>query len=155
MNKIFIKPKSNFPYMDTNIPFEKSLADIKVLLRKFKCDEILTHEAGDLIKIAFKKEGIPYIIDFPLIYVEGKKTPARLEMGISGRVVYNRLKSNLLDVEIGSLSFMQAMLRSIALPSPQGLVTMGEVVEAQKDGIIKGQISFDPGKIKLLTKGDG
>lgn len=152
MIKIYIKPKADFPYLDTDVLFEKSLADIKNLLRKFKCDEILTHEAGDLIKIAFKKEGIPYIIDFPLIYIEGKKTPARLEMGISGRVVYNRLKSNLLEVEIGSLSFMQAMLRSVALLSPQGLVTLGDVVEAQKDSIIKGQISFDPGKIKLLTQ---
>jgi len=153
MIKIYIKPKIDFPYRNTDVPFEKSLADIKNLLRKFKCDEILTHEAGDLIKIAFKKEGIPYMIDFPLIYLEGKKTPARLEMGISGRIVYNRLKANLLEVEIGSLSFMQAMLRSVALPSAQGLVTMGEVVEAQKDSIIKGQISFDPGKVKLLTQG--
>jgi hypothetical protein len=73
-------------------------------------------------------------------------------MHVSGRVVYNRLKVILLDVEIGSLSFMQAMLRTVALPTPQGLISLGEVVEAQKDRVITGQIDFDPKKVKQLTE---
>lgn len=152
MNKIYIKLNSGFPYQRTDVPFQQSVEDIKALLRKFKCDEILSHEAGDKITIAFKKEGVPYIMEFPEIYEERKNQPVRLRMDISARVVYNRIKTTLVDVEIGVLSFMQAMLRMIALPSPQGITTLGEVVEAQKNNIIRGQIEFDPTKVKALTE---
>ena len=152
MKKIYIKPRSGFPYQGTDVPFQQSVEDIKALLRKFKCDEILSHEVGDKITIAFKKEGVPYIMEFPEIYEERKNQPARLRMDISARVVYNRVKTALVDVEIDVLSFMQAMLRMVALQSPQGLVTLGEVVEAQKDNIVRGQIEFDPQKIKMIME---
>lgn len=152
MNKIYIKPKAGFPYQGTDVPFERSVEDIKVLLRKFKCEEILSHEAGDKITIAFKKERVPYIIEFPEIYEERKNQPTVLRMDISARIVYNQVKALLVDVEIGALSFMQAMLRMVALPSPHGITTLGEVVEAQKDNIIRGQIEFDPTKVKALTE---
>lgn len=152
MQKIYIKPNSGFPYQGTDVPFEQSVEDIKALLRKFKCEEILSHEAGDKITIAFKKEGVPYIIEFPEIYEERKHQPTRLRMDISARIVYNQVKALLVDVEIGALSFMQAMLRMVALSSPQGITTLGEVVEAQKDSIVRGQIEFDPMKVKALME---
>ena len=151
MKKIFLKPDAPLPYTKTQIPFDRSILDIKALLKKFGADEIIVYENGqEENKIAFRKGGVPYIIDFPVIYIEGPKTPARLSMDISGRVVYNRIKTILLDVELGTLSFMQAMLRNVALPSPQGMIPLGDIIEAQQDKIIKGQVEFDPSKIKLL-----
>ena len=155
MKKIFLKPDAAFPYTKTRVPLEESMSGIKALLKKFGADEIIVYENGEEVKIAFRKGGVPYIIDFPLIYIEGPKTPARLSMDISGRIVYNRIKTILLDVELGTLSFMQAMLRNVALPSPQGLVPLGDVIEAQSDKIIKGQVEFDPSKIKLLEGKNG
>jgi len=152
MKKIFLKPDAPLPYTKTHIPFEKSISDIKSLLKKFGADEVMVYENGEEVKIAFRKGGIPYIIDFPIIYIEGPKTKARLSMDISGRIVYNRIKTILLDVELGTLSFMQAMLRNVALPSPQGLIPLGDVIEAQQDKIIKGGlVEFDPSKIRLLN----
>ncbi len=155
MKKIFLKPDAPLPYTKTVIPFDRSILDVKALLKKFGADEIMVYENNLEVKIAFRKGGVPYIIDFPLIYIEGPKTPARLSMEISGRIVYNRIKTILLDVELGTLSFMQAMLRNVALPSAQGLVPLGDIIEAQADKIIKGQVEFDPSKIKLLEKNNG
>lgn len=154
MKRIFLKPDAPLPYTKTQIPFDRSILDIKALLKKFGADEIIVYENGkEEVKIAFRKGGVPYIIEIPVIYIEGPKTPARLSMDISGRIVYNRIKTILLDVELGTLSFMQAMLRNVALPSPQGLIPLGDIVEAQQDKIIKGQVEFDPSKIKLLEEG--
>lgn len=150
--EIRIKPGSKFPYQTTDVPFAQSQEEIKDLLRKFKCEEILSYEGNTDIKLAFKKEGVPYLIEFPLIYEEGRKTQSRLRMDISGRVILNRIKTQLIDVEIGSLSFMQAMLRMVALPAPQGVVTLGDLVEAQVEQIKRGQIELDPTKIRMLTE---
>ena len=150
--KIYIRPGSSFPYQTTHISLAQTMEQIKALLRKFNCEEILSYEAGATQKIAFKNQGIPYIIDFPEIYEAGKNTPDRLRMDISARIVLNQIKTLLVDVEIGALSFMQAMLRMVALPAPQGVTTLGEVVELQRDNIIRGQIEFDPTKAKALTE---
>lgn len=152
--KKIINLESKFPYLDTDVPFEKSVNDIKALLRKFKCDEILDYESGDNKRIAFKKSGVPYIIDFPVIYVEGKKTPMRPAPQIAGRIVFNKIKAALADITLEeSDEFMQAMLRFVGIQSPQGLIALGDLIEVQKDRIIKGQIEFDPQKIKLITEG--
>lgn len=152
MKTITLEPGSGFAYQETGLSIDRSLSDIKDLLKKFKCEETLVYESGINIKLAFKKSGIPYVIDFPLVYIEGKKTPRRLAMEVSGRIIFNKIKAVLIDVALNDESeFMQAMLRYIGLPSPQGMLTLGELVEAQKDRIIKGQIEFDPQKIKLLA----
>lgn len=149
-----INLESKFPYLTTDVPLEQSKNDIKALLRKFKCEEILDYESGENVRIAFKKQGIPYIIDFPVIYVEGKKTKMRPAPQIAGRIVYNKIKAVLADLTLEeSDEFMQAMLRFIGIPTPQGMISLGELVEMQKDKIIKGQIEFDPQKIKLITEG--
>ncbi len=154
MKKIYLKSNSRFPYIDTDVALEKSIDDIKKLLKKFQCEEILQYESGETMRLIFKKGGVPYIIDFPVIYIEGKGTAPRLAMQVSGRIVFNEIKATLVNVEMGALDFMQAMLRHIALPAPQGITSLGELVESQKDKIIKGQlIELDPTKIKLLPEG--
>lgn len=44
------------------------------------------------------------------------------------------------------------MLRAVMLVTPQGVITLGELVEAQKDNIVRGQIEFDPTKVKMLEE---
>ncbi|KAB2942419.1 MAG: hypothetical protein MPEBLZ_04353 [Candidatus Methanoperedens nitroreducens] len=149
MKEIHLKLDSGFPYMDTDVSFEQSIEDIKKLLKKFKCDEILTYEKDKTVRMMFKKDGVPYVIDFPVIYIYGSRTQPRLAMEVSGRVIYNEIKSSLVIAEIKS--FMQAMLSYIAQPTPDGIISLGELVESQKDKIIKGQlIELDPSKIKRI-----
>lgn len=151
--EITLELGQKFPYIDTDIPFERSIEEILKLLNKFKCDEILTYRAGDEFKIAFKKGGWPYLIEFPFTYTQGKRRQRELNMRISGRIVYNRIKSVLVDATLDELEFMQAMFRYVALPTPSGLVLLTDIVAAQKDKVIKGQVELDPEKIKMLPGG--
>ncbi len=152
VKKITLELGSKFPYIDTDVAFERSTEEIIKLLKKFKCEEILTYQNGDEFKIAFRKGGWPYLIEFPLTYVKGKQRqrPPELNMRISGRIVFNRIKSVLVDVTLDEAEFMQAMFRYVALPIQGGLVLLTDVVAAQKDKIIKGQIELDPAKLKML-----
>lgn len=150
LKKMTLELGSKFPYIDTDVAFERSVDEIIKLLKKFKCDEILTFQKGDEFKIAFRKGGWPYLIEFPLMYIKRKHQPPELNMRISGRIVYNRVKSVLVDAAIDEVEFMQAMFRYVALPTPTGLVLLADVVAAQKDKIIKGQIELDPEKLKLM-----
>lgn len=150
LKKITLEIGSKFPYIDTDVAFERSVEEIIKLLKKFKCDEILTYQNGDEFKIAFRKGGWPYLIEFPLTYVKGKQRPPELNMRISGRIVFNRIKSVLVDATLDEAEFMQAMFRYVALPIQGGLVLLTDVVAAQKDKIIKGQIELDPAKLKML-----
>lgn len=150
LKKMNLDSGSKFPYIDTDVPFEKSVDEIIKLLKKFSCDEILTFQKGDEFKIAFRKGDWPYLIEFPLTYIKRKQKPAELAMRISGRIVFNRIKSVLVDSALDELEFMQAMFRYVAIPAPEGLVLLADVVAAQKDRIIKGQIELDPEKLKLM-----
>lgn len=155
--EIHIKPSSGFPYLGTDVPFEQSIEDIKKLLRKFGCQEILTYEQEKSTTLMFKdKSKIPYKLEFPTIYIDSRGHEPRLAMDVSGRVIYNEIKAMLVNVEIGFLDFMQAMLRYVALPAPQGrgIVTLGEVVESQRETISRGgMVELNPEKLKLLEVG--
>ncbi len=153
IKKITLELGSKFPYIDTDVPFEKSVDEIIKLLKKFKCDEILTYQNGEEFKIAFRKAGWPYLIEFPLTYVEGKQKRAELNMRISGRIVFNRIKSVLVDYAVDEDEFMRAMLRYVAIPTAGGLTLLADVVAVQKDRLIKGQIELDPEKIIKFLPG--
>lgn len=102
--------------------FEKSLDEIKTLLRKFSCGQLNLHEdyRGDepLFTLRFEHRGQLYLIEMPVTYLQ-KATGNALEMRISGRVVYHYLKSLLLAVELDYKSFAQAMRSYAALPDPE------------------------------------
>lgn len=149
MKKLTLDLGSKFPYIDTDVPFEKSMDEIIKILKKFKCDEILTYQNGEEFKIACRKGGWHYLIEFPLTYVRGRQKPAELNMRVSGRIVYNRVKSALVDATMDDAEFREAMFRYLAIPTPNGMVLLADVVAAQKDMIIKGQIELDPEKLKL------
>lgn len=149
MKKLTLERGSKFPYIDTDVPFEKSVDEIIKLLKKFKCDEILTYQNGDEFKIACRKGGWPYLIEFPLTYVRGRQKPAELNMRVSGRIVYNRVKSTLVDATMDDAEFREAMFRYLAIPTPNGMVLLSDVVDAQKDKLLKGELELDPEKMKL------
>lgn len=153
LKKLTLELGSKFPYIDTDVPFERSVDEVIKLLKKFKCDEILTYQNGEEFKIAFRKGGWPYLIEFPLTYIKGKQKPAVLNMQVSGRIVYNKVKSALVDAIMDEGEFREAMFRYVAIPTPGGLVLLADVVAAQKDRLLKGQIELDPEKMIRLLPG--
>lgn len=134
-----VTPK--FPYAMTGVPFQKSIGDIKILLQKFNCETIVDFEKtsrdGVRHTIGFEKDGLRYLIEFPITYVE-HSTARTLNMDVSGRIVYNRVKALLVDAELNLLSFHEAMLPYLALPTPKGPMSVMEVIHDQIEGIKKG-----------------
>ena len=134
------------PYAGTDTPFLRSVAEIKAMLQKFKCETIIDYQKqgtdpkyGDLAfnTIGFEKDGLKYLIEFPITFVENSKGK-HLNMDISGRIVYNRIKALLVDAEIEYLTFHEAMLPYLALQTPHGPMSVMEVVQSQLSEIKKG-----------------
>jgi len=151
---------SKFHYADTDVPLDKSLEKVKVLLRKHGCDDILVRErvredGATEITLMFKQGGVPYMIEFPVTYIEKlemvnrfQKKVKRLKMEIAGRIVFHNVKALLVDVDLGMLDFTQAMMRHIALPGPSGMTTLEDKVMESLDQVRQGR--FD---LKLLPGG--
>lgn len=139
--------KTGSPYAQTTVPFDKSLSQIKALLTKHGCNKIAIQEdrAGDYprITLLFMKDELPYIIEFPVTYILKAKTGRELKMEISGRIIHDRLKSLLIEVDINMSNFAQAMMRFIALPSADGrFVALESRVIEQADRIQRGQFDL-------------
>jgi hypothetical protein len=132
-----------FPYADTNTGFNQSVGQIKDLLSRFDCDRVIDYSdrrKGDpmpMHTIGFEKDGLRYLIEFPITYVENSKEK-RLDMNVSGRIVYNRVKALLVDAEIEYLTFHEAMLPYLALPTPNGTMSVMEAVQSQIENIRNG-----------------
>ena len=129
----------SLPYTDTEMSIEESIAKIKVLLKRFGCQTIIDYQKEGIDPkhgvlsyntIGFEKDGLKYMIEFPITFVE-HSLGKRLNMGISGRIVYNRIKALLVDAEIEYLTFHEAMLPYLALPTPHGTMSVMEVVQSQ------------------------
>jgi hypothetical protein len=142
---------AGLPYAKTETPFDRSVADIKALLRKFECDKIADFSETvkdpkmgriELVTIGFEKDGMKYLIEFPITFVEhsGGK---HLNMDVSGRIIYNRIKAQLTDLEIGYLTFHEAMFANLAIPSAEGgAKTIMDVVQDQLPSIRQGSFSL-------------
>jgi hypothetical protein len=140
------------------VSLESSISDIKELLRKYGCERVITDDSDLVITnktyrvytIAFQQKGIRYIVQFPVTtIVKGREKKEIIDMKISGRIVYNKIKSLLVDVEIGYLSFSQAMIQFVAIPTPNGdVVSMAEYVESN-------QIQLQSGINNFFQIGDG
>jgi hypothetical protein len=123
--------KEHFPYSRTEAAFEKSEKAIEALLQKFGCSRIATSQdfRGNipLRTLLFEKDGVAYVIPFPVTYYPKDK----LNMNISGRIVLNKVKALLVDVEIGMLSFLQAMSPYLAIEG----APLYEYVEEKKEAL--------------------
>ena len=110
---VTIKPGAN--YTGTTVPFERSLQKIQEMLERFGCSRIMVSKdmRGQVptITLAFEKAGLPYIIEFPVIYEKRKNTPDKLRMEVSGRVIHDRIKALLIEVQLNILDFSQGMMR--------------------------------------------
>lgn len=115
-------------YVETDIPFSRSISQIKEMLDRYGCDKILefTNKSGEIVQnsLAFEFRGAKFLIEFPITYLQGTKgNPPKLDMNISGRIIYNKIKALLVDVEIEYLDFSQAMVPFMLLPTPSGRPT--------------------------------
>lgn len=115
--------KRGFPYTSTTVPFQKSVGQIMGMLGKYGCTRIGvvtdTIEDFQTTTMVFERAGAAYLIEFPVTYFENSKG-RRLNMNISGRIIHDRIKALLVDVEIGYLDFSQAMMAYRAIPGPDG-----------------------------------
>ncbi len=147
---VVLKPGMN--YVSTKVSFENSKNQIKQMLKKFGCDKIADFEdtSTGLSKIIFEKDNVPFIVEFPITYVErGRKYSKTkdLDMRISGRIIHDRIKSLLIAIEINYLNFTQAMMPFIALQSVDGMKPMETIVLEQHDALANGKFEFDPTKL--------
>jgi hypothetical protein len=130
------------PYASTTVGFNRSVGEIKDLLKRFKCTTIADFQQRGpdnltLNTLGFEKDGLRYLIEFPIVYVENSQGK-RLNMDVSGRIVFNRVKALLVDAEIEYLSFHEAMLPYLALPTPHGTMSVMEAVQSNIENIKAG-----------------
>lgn len=145
-----VKPGS--PYYDTDVSFDRSLMQIQAMLEKHKCSRIALQKdmRGDIptTTLLFEKNGLPFIIEFPVIYTEkstgNQHSPKvkKLKQEISGRVIHDRIKALLIDVEIGVQDFEQALLQFLLVRGKDGRPQMlQDFVLERKDQLAQG--TFD------------
>jgi hypothetical protein len=117
-----ISPGAN--YTGTTVNFDRSVLQIQAMLEKHKCSRIAIQKdmRGDLptITLLFEKAGLPYIIEFPIIYESRKHTVDKLRMDVSGRIIHDRIKAMLIEVELNVLDFSQGMMAFLAIPDKTG-----------------------------------
>jgi hypothetical protein len=139
MSHPIVKLKKGFPYQDSSVGFDQSVKALEALLQKFGCSRIaMTQDfRGNvpLTTLLFEKDGIAYVIPFPVTYYPKDK----LNMNISGRIVYYRVKALLVDAEIGILTFLQAMSPYLAIEG----APLYEYVEEKREAL-KAHISPFP-----------
>jgi hypothetical protein len=107
------KKERGAAYVETDTPFSRSIQQIKELLDRYGCEKILeySNKCGDVTEHSL-------VFEFPITYVQG--TPPKLNMNISGRIVFNKVKALLVDVDIEYLDFSQAMVPFLLLPTTSG-----------------------------------
>lgn len=152
MNKVIRLKHGSLPYThtkETTPSLDKSINEIKALLLKFKCERFQVGEdrRGEepLITLWFERLGQVYKLDFPVTYINEK-----LDMRVSGRIMYNHIKALLVAAEINYLDFSQVMMGYRALPDGKGgAVTIQDAYAVSGDALPAA--GFD---IRLLPKGD-
>lgn len=125
-----VEVQEGFPYWETERKFSDSLIDTRALLERFGCDRIVTDEQKVKIppkgedvtvyRLMFQVHNLPYVIEYPVTFRKFKRKPRKLDMRLSGRIIFNLVKSLLVNAQIDYLSFEQAMVMFTALPGPKG-----------------------------------
>ena len=124
MSHKIVKISSGAAYTGTTVNFDRSVMQIQAMLEKHKCSRIAIQKdmRGDLptVTLLFEKAGLPYIIEFPIIYESRKHTADKLRMDVSGRIIHDRIKALLIEVELNVLDFSQGMMAFLAIPDKTG-----------------------------------
>jgi len=154
-HKILKLKKDTLPYTherkaNPTPSLERSIEEIKKLLIKFKAGQFNINERheGDLVLItlAFERLGQVYMLEFPVTYLNDK-----LDMRVSGRIMYHHLKALLVAVETTYLDFSQALMGYRALPDPEDprkMITLQEAYEKHGDRLPAAGFN-----LQLLTSG--
>ena len=141
MTHRIVKIASGANYTGTTVNFDRSIMQIQTMLENHKCSRIAIQKdmRGDLptVTLLFEKAGLPYIIEFPIIYERRKRDADKLRMDVSGRIIHDRIKALLIEVELNILDFSQGMMAFLAIPDKTGRP------QALQDFVLenKGQIS--------------
>jgi hypothetical protein len=128
--------KSGSSYYSTDVAFDRSLLQIQAMLEKHKCSRIALQKdmRGDYptVTLLFEKTGLPFIIEFPITLTEKRKGESgrggnkfsplvkEINMQISGRVIHDRIKAQLIEVELGMQDFEQALLPYLLVRGKDG-----------------------------------
>jgi|SRR5271157_154875 len=116
------------PYLHEHVNFLNSMGQIRDLLRKYDCEQIVSAEKdvhdtkhGNFVvyTLAFIIKGKKFVVEFPVIFATSRKGNIP-RMDISGRLMFHKIKSILADVEIGYLSFSEAMMQFQIVTLPNG-----------------------------------
>ena len=122
-HKVAYLKSSRHIYKGTEVPLERTVNQIEKMLQEAGCSRIATQKdyRGEipLLTVAFEKDTLPFIIEFPVIYEKMQHKPDKLRMDISGRIIHDRIKALLIEVEIGVSPFSAAMMQFRALPDPK------------------------------------
>ncbi len=101
------------------VSLERTIAEIKTMLLQNGCTRIATQDdmrgKVPLHTVMFEKEGLPYMIEFPVLYERHQHGPDKLIMEVSGRIIRDRIKALLIEVEIGMSPFTAAMVQFLAI----------------------------------------
>ena len=148
------KNKSILPYLKTTVDFNKSFGEIQGLLMKFGCSDLITRQIPDVVPgttlkctkymIGFVQKGNHFLIEFPIIIATvGRNATKEIHMNPSGRLMLNKIKSLLVDVEMEILSFEQAMLPFQLIAGNDGKpITIQDFVDEHRTEIANGQSVF-------------
>lgn len=124
MSHKIVRIESGANYTGTTVNFDRSAMQIQMMLEKHKCSRIAIQKdmRGELptVTILFEKAGLPYIIEFPIIYEKRKRDADKLRMDVSGRIIHDRIKALLIEVELNVLDFSQGMMSFLAIPDKTG-----------------------------------
>lgn len=136
-HKVALVPQ-NGPYSSTRMPMDRSIEEIRKMLKEHNCQDITVREAvrqspagpEPLWTLGFYYNGEPYVLEFPVIYERRVKTPNVLRMEVSGRIVANRVKAMLIDVDLGVYKFEQTMIgfRALSDGTGHGVMALQEAI---------------------------
>jgi hypothetical protein len=114
----YLKPGRHV-YTRTEVSLDRSMTEIKKMLLQAGCTRLGMQDdlRGQipLYTLAFEKDGQPFMIEFPIIYERMRGRSDKLRMDISGRIIRDRIKVLLMEVEIGASPFTAAMAQFVAI----------------------------------------
>ncbi len=114
----YLKP-GRHTYTKTEVSLDRSMNEIKKMLLQAGCSRIGIQEdlrvKVPLHTLIFEKDGLPFMIEFPVIYERLRSGPDKLRMDLSGRIIRDRVKVLLMEVEIGASPFTAAMAQFVAI----------------------------------------
>jgi hypothetical protein len=118
-HRIAILKPGRHIYTKTEVSLDRSMNEIKKMLLDNGCTRIGTQEdlrgKVPIHTLIFEKDGLPFMIEFPVVYERLRNNPDKLRMDLSGRIIRDRIKVLLMEVEIGASPFTAAMAQFVAI----------------------------------------